>query len=163
MPLAAEAPATKAWPKDYQVTLTLTIRKSSARKDHRPFVAVWAEDEQGQPVRTISLWANERKYFKDLSMWWKFAKDKLDMVRAVTRATRPAGRYTIAWDGLDDAGKPVPPGKYKICVESNREKGTHSTGSVVITCAADKAEGKIDATREYEDVPVMYGPRGDKP
>jgi hypothetical protein len=50
----------------------------------------------------------------------------------VATATRPAGKYTLKWDGKDNAGKPVKPGKYTVILEAAREHGTyqdHAPGS----------------------------------
>ena len=40
-------------------------------------------------------------------------------------ATRGGGKYTIQWDGKDNAGKLVPAGKYTIYVEAAREHGSY--------------------------------------
>lgn len=47
------------------------------------------------------------------------------IVDTVTSATRPAGTYTLQWDGKDNAGKPVRPGAYTVCIEASREHGTY--------------------------------------
>jgi FAD:protein FMN transferase len=31
----------------------------------------------------------------------------------------------LQWDGMDNAGKPLPPGKYTISIEASREHGTY--------------------------------------
>jgi hypothetical protein len=35
---------------------------------------------------------------------------------SVSSATRPAGKYTLKWDGKDSQGKPAPPGKYTVFI-----------------------------------------------
>ena len=35
-------------------------------------------------------------------------------MKAVSRATRSPGKYTVVWDGKDDAGKALPQGTYTI-------------------------------------------------
>jgi hypothetical protein len=47
------------------------------------------------------------------------------LVDAVTSATRPAGKYTLLWDGKDNAGKAVSSGTYTVCIEASREHGTY--------------------------------------
>lgn len=159
-PRVKEGKEKGGWPKDYQVSLTLTLKKPTGRRAHRPYVAVWVEDGEGRRVRTITVWGNERKYLKELPAWWKVAKEKEELVAAVTRATRPAGRYQLVWDGLDDAGKPVGAGTYTIVVEVNREKGTYSKRSGTIVCGEEKAKGKVEGSAEFEEVVVEYGAGG---
>ena len=45
--------------------------------------------------------------------------------RLTTSATRPPGKYTLKWDGKDNAGKLVKPGKYTVVIEASREHGTY--------------------------------------
>jgi len=37
----------------------------------RPYVAVWIEDKQRNPVRTIQLWVGDDEWLKDLRSWWR--------------------------------------------------------------------------------------------
>ena len=48
-----------------------------------------------------------------------------EIAGSVASATRPAGKYTVKWDGKDAAGKPVKPGKYAVAIEAAREHGTY--------------------------------------
>jgi len=159
-PLGEEGP--RNWPAGFEVVINLTVKPAPRRRDYRPYVAVWAEDAEGRPVRTISLWGNETKYLKELPRWWRIARGRPGLVSAVARATRPPGRYRIVWDGLDDNNKPVPRGTYRIWVESNREKGTLCAGSAVINCGETESSATIPASAEYEEVQITYGPRGGK-
>jgi thiamine biosynthesis lipoprotein len=47
------------------------------------------------------------------------------LLDTVSSATRPPGSYTFEWDGKDDNGHLVKPGKYIVCIEAAREHGTH--------------------------------------
>jgi hypothetical protein len=40
---------------------------------------------------------------------------------SISSATRPAGKYSLKWDGKDDNGKPVKSGGYTVCVEVVRQ------------------------------------------
>ena len=48
-----------------------------------------------------------------------------DITSSVSSATRPAGKYSVKWDGKDDKGKWVNSGKYTVCIEAVREHGTY--------------------------------------
>lgn len=118
------------WNTDYEVTVGLNLNLIQGFRITRPYVAVWVEDEDGHPVRTIALWFNKLNFLHELTTWYG---DELlyrtdgarELVRSISSATRPAGQYTLQWNGTDDAGKLVKPGKYRVFVEASREHGTH--------------------------------------
>jgi hypothetical protein len=109
----------------------LAIRLELAGMGRRPYVAVWIEDKDRFPVRTVALWYDGKsRYLPELRAWSR--TDRLramaegsQIVNAVTSATRPAGKYTLQWDGKDNAGKPVSAGTYTVCIEASREHGTY--------------------------------------
>jgi thiamine biosynthesis lipoprotein len=147
------------WPDGYQVTLTLTLKKpSGGRKIKRPYVAVWIEDAEGKRVRTVAVWGKQRKYLPDLRAWWKVARDEAAWAESITRATRPAGKHSIAWDGENDQGQPLPPGTYTVVLEVNREHGTYAMKQGTIECGASPARGTIPSAAEFEEAPIVYGP-----
>ena len=48
-----------------------------------------------------------------------------DIAASTESATRPAGKYTLKWDGKDNTGKMVKPGKHTVNIEAAREHGTY--------------------------------------
>jgi thiamine biosynthesis lipoprotein ApbE len=146
-----------AWAADHQVSIALVLKEHSGRRAHRPYVAVWVEDANRKPVRTVAVWGSDSKYQRDLTRWVRSAPRDENVVKAVSRATRQPGKYTIVWDGVDDAGKPVPAGKYTVFVEINREHGDHTTTSVTIDCGgASTAHATGEASEEAEAIAVDY-------
>ncbi len=107
---------------------------ANARGLRRPYVAVWIEDGDGLPVRTLVLWFQNdgkgQRWLPDLRRWYrqdqvrKLAGDA-NVVETVARATRPPGRYEVIWDGKDDEGQPVDAGSYTLMIEAAREHGTY--------------------------------------
>jgi FAD:protein FMN transferase len=97
----------------------------------RPYLAVWIEDKDRFPVRTIALWYDGKsRYLPELRAWYR--ADRLramaegsQIVNAVTSPTRQTGKYTLQWDGKDNAGQLVAPGTYTVCIEASREHGTN--------------------------------------
>jgi thiamine biosynthesis lipoprotein ApbE len=160
----AKPPAkTGGWPAGYEVALTVILKTpppGGKRGPKRPYVAVWIEDESAQRVRTVAVWGNKRKYLPDLRTWWKVAREDEAWAQSVTRATRPAGQHRIAWDGLDDQGKPMPAGTYTVLLEVNREHGTHSIESGKIVCGKTTAKATINAATEFEAAEISFGPAG---
>jgi thiamine biosynthesis lipoprotein ApbE len=117
-----------AW-NGYELAITLELARSDNPRYRRPYVAVWVEDESRQPVRTISLWYERDRWLPELRAWYH--DDQIVRSRggltmgSTTSATRPPGKYTLKWDGKDDQGKLVKPGKYTICIEAAREHGDY--------------------------------------
>jgi FAD:protein FMN transferase len=151
-----------AWPEGFQVTVPIQLPQINiARRYRRPYVAVWVEDTNGKPVRTLTVWGNSQKYLKDLTDWWKIARDDRTLVKAVTRATRSPGKYSLVWDGKDDKGKPVGQGTYTIRIEVHREHGAHRRQSGKIECGTDPATVTLAKNDESGESVVQYG--GKKP
>lgn len=126
--ISAEKSAAE-WNTDYELTVGITLSLIQGFRITRPYVAVWVEDENGRPVKTIALWFNKLNFLHELNTWYG---DELlyrtdgarGLVSSISSATRPAGQYTLRWNGRDDEGKLVKPGKYKVFVEASREHGT---------------------------------------
>jgi thiamine biosynthesis lipoprotein len=128
----APAPLTKdkPWDPNYEVALSLElVTPEGGGRVHRPFVAVWVVDSKKKPVRQLALWYNKPRWLHDMSAWYATYNDQFaagnNSISSTTSATRPAGKYTLKWDGKDDQGNPVPQGSYTLMVEVAREHGTH--------------------------------------
>lgn len=107
--------------------IQLEIPAIETSQYHRPYVAVWVEDEQQSPVRLIALWTEKPDWLKDLRRFWrKIGRSDNQLVDAVSGATRKPGSYTVEWDGKDDKGANLPAGKYTLFVEAAREQGGRS-------------------------------------
>ena len=106
----------------YQIDITLPVIEQG--QYHRPYVALWIEDEQRVAQRSVLVWMKKDKWLVDLKRYWRrVARANRPIVDGVTGATKGAGTHTIMWDGLDDQGNPLPSGNYSVCLEAAREKG----------------------------------------
>ena len=148
-----------AWPTGYEVSIQLNLKTVEMMRVRRPYVAVWAEDTNGNLVRNIEAWANKQKYLPDLDEWWKINGRSYNSI-SITKPTRDPGRYRLVWNGLDDRGRPVPPGTYQIIVETNREHGNYYKRSTSILCGPKPSSASLPGTPEIETVAIEYGPRG---
>jgi FAD:protein FMN transferase len=149
--------ATKGWGDKNEVTVMLKLRTFEGRRGKRPYVAVWAETEQGAVVKNIAVWIGPNRWWSELYSWWKLHEGK--DLNPITRATRQAGDYKLVWDGLGDNGKPVPAGNYRIFVEVNREHGTYAKQQGVLACGGEKTSITLKESAEFEAVHIEYGPR----
>lgn len=119
--------AEKPWDAKHELVIDFEFNRIEGNS-HRPFAAIWVENEQKVAVRNLALWYNKTKWVPDLRNWYRINGEKFkenkDNYASVTGATRNPGKYTIKWDGKDDKGTFVPQGKYTIIIESSKEHGT---------------------------------------
>lgn len=160
-PPATSAVQPDAWPKDFQVSINLELKPPGQGRSKRPYVAVWIEDASHKVIRTVAIWGTKDKYISDLSHWWMAAggEQAYSQFKAISRATRAPGKYSLVWDGLDDQGKVVPKGSYTVCVEINRENGHHAQESVELPCRDEQKSADLSATAESEGSTIAYGPK----
>jgi hypothetical protein len=128
---APTGPGPKAgqWDESFELTISVELASFGGRS-RRPYLAIWVEDENKFPVRTIALWYDKDRYLPELKAWYRGDRlrsmaEKTDLAHSVSSATRSAGRYTFQWDGKDNAGRLVKPGKYTVFIEAAREHGSH--------------------------------------
>ncbi len=114
---------------DFELIVNLEIKLQNEQFTKRPYVAVWIEDQNHAPVRTVALWHERDRYLPELRAWYlkyrgAYNSDK-SFLGSVSSATRSPGKYTVKWDGKDDKGNIVPPGTYTLKIEASREHGTY--------------------------------------
>jgi hypothetical protein len=139
-----------------ELEIQVELPKIDTGTYHRPYVAVWIENEQQQPVRLIEAWLEKPDWIKDLRRFWrKLGRSEPQLVDAKTGATKGPGSYKVRWDGKDEQGKTVAAGTYVLFVEAAREQGGRNLakqafkwdGSAVqIEIKASKELGKIQLT-----------------
>ena len=167
--LTSAAPPKNPWPGDHRVTLEFTLVNSTGkRKFKRHYTAAWVENERGDVVKLLALWAKrkELKHVKDLDAFWDAwsADHEYDDLKAVARPSRPPGNYTLEWDGTDMEGKPVGAGTYRVNVDINREDGPpnkkerHTHSRVVLVCNRKATEESAEDQAELKSVSASYGP-----
>jgi hypothetical protein len=134
MPAASGANATQAaasgmWDTSMELAVDFQIPLIGGAAK-RPFIALWIEDADRFPIRTIALWYHEDRWLTESKAWYRADRlrgmsETTSIVRTIGAATRPPGKYTLKWDGKDNAGNPVKAGTYTVLLESVREHGTY--------------------------------------
>jgi thiamine biosynthesis lipoprotein ApbE len=156
-PFLPQARAETNWPHGYRLTVALPLKAGHSSK--RPYVAVWVEDSSGKLIRILGFWANKSKYYATLSTLWSILGGNETQLKSVSRATRPAGKYELQWDGLDNQHRPVSLGSYRITVETNQEHGTYARQTGTIDLGESPTSINLPATTNFDEVLVQYGPR----
>jgi thiamine biosynthesis lipoprotein len=119
----------QAWNPDFELTVAVELARPGGMAK-RPYAAVWVEDKDMSPVRTIVLWFGKSRYLPELKAWYRDYRlramaEGTYIINSVASATRPPGSYTFKWDGKDQQGKLVKPGTYFVLIEVAREHGTY--------------------------------------
>lgn len=161
--LVTVAPATKIvatqkdWTKEIVIGLELAPQQGYAK---RPFAAVWIEDKDNKTVKTIALWYNKGRWLPDLRDWYRkngnsLSADPSTFV-SITSSTRSPGKYTLKWDGKDDKGTTLKPGKYTVHIEVAREHGGYDLLEQEINCANADQQFTLKGNSEVGSFNLAY-------
>ena len=112
-----------------ELLVKLELPRIDDPRYRRPYVAVWVEDKDKYPVRTIALWFQKPRYLHDMTAWYRDDQvrnlsEGTDISATVSSATRPPGSYTLSWDGKDNAGKLVKAGTYTVVIALPERRGS---------------------------------------
>ena len=129
IPMGTLYAAEPSWPQGFELEISLELNRANSF-GRRPYVAVWIEDKDHFPLRTVNVWFDKYRYLNELRAWYK--SDRLravtegkELIDSVSSATRAPGKYTLKWDGKDNQGKYVAAGNYTVFIEATREHGTY--------------------------------------
>lgn len=145
-------------PKGAKVSIALTLPELNTTMYARPYVAVWVEDKERKVVKNISLWTGRQtEWLKDIRTWWrKFGRYHVADIDGYSSATKPAGNYTILWDGTSEQGSLVPQGQYTLYIEVVREHGGRDILKQVINLDEKSQSWQLAAAAEVGPVTVHY-------
>jgi thiamine biosynthesis lipoprotein ApbE len=178
-PLSARASGvsntTDAAPMAHELVVNFEINQPEDAKGgryRRPYVAVWLEDAEGKPVRTLALWISHGgpgpRWISDLKRWHKNDEirrriDKKDLIYTISKPTRRPGQYQVVWDWKDDRGKPVSGGEYTVLIEAAREHGTYQLIRQKVTLADKPFSEELKGNVEIKSAVIEYRPRSQHP
>jgi hypothetical protein len=118
-------------------TLTVTATTSSTGGNYAPknIVAIWIEDNQGNFVKTLLAYAQNRK--THLNTWeasTTAAGSPFNTVDAITGATKTShGTRTCTWNGTGVNGAQVADGTYRIRMELTDKNNTGNFSTFTFT------------------------------
>ena len=154
----------KSWLEGAKLTVEFEFNRPDSRRYRRPYVAVWVENEEGFPVRTLALWLLEGKgsrWHRDLRRWYKQERVRQDaeegrLIGTISEATRPPGKYKLVWDGKDNQGKLVTQGTYTLYIESAREHGPYEISKATIVIGSENQQGEIEGKEDLKSATYEY-------
>ena len=133
--------------------IQLELPKIDAHPYHKPFVAVWLETGEREPIETIAIWYDDAEWLKDLRQWWRklgrkqHADGQLD---GLSGATQKPGIHSIHWQGT------TPKDAY-INIEVVREEGGRSYHRELIQ-TQKSATYTIAGSYEYGEIKIQINP-----
>lgn len=136
--------------------LKIEVPRLNVSEYHRPYVAIWIQDEQGNVAVDLAVWYQSRgagkeegtKWLPDLRQWWRRSGRKLeDRVDAISGPTPAPGEHTLK-PSAEQLAK-LAPGKYTLFVEAAREVGGREMLELPFawpaeTAATHQAQGKTE-------------------
>lgn len=114
-----------------EVSLELEVPRLQVAEYHRPYVAVWLENDQGRHLADLALWYDLKlrnnegtTWLKDMRLWWRRSGRQLSFpVDGFTGATRAPGLHQVALASMQQVLAELEPGQYRIMIEAAREVG----------------------------------------
>ncbi|MEO8592993.1 MAG: DUF2271 domain-containing protein [Candidatus Solibacter sp.] len=157
--------AAAAWDPSMELTIHLELAHLDGIRARRPYVAAWIEDKDKFAVRTVALWFDKTRWLPELRAWNRDERVRAlaegsDITSSVSSATRPPGKYTLKWDGKDNAGKPVKPGKFTVCLEVTREHGTYQVYRQEMDFTGTPKQIELAPNNEVAAASLDYGKKG---
>jgi thiamine biosynthesis lipoprotein len=165
---AAFVPTVKAvsgvWDPAFELSLEINLPRIDDARYRRPYVAVWIEDADHFPVRTLTLWTQNARWLPELKQWYRGDQirnlsEGTDISRTVSSATRPPGKYSLKWDGKDNDGKPVKAGTYSVVIEASREHGGYQIDRKAISFTGKPDQATLPGGQELGSVVLDYRKR----
>lgn len=145
-------------PAGFAVEVGFDLPKIDVANYKRPYVVVWVTDANKAPVKTLLLLGTKQEYMEDSYVWWRrWGRKQTAKIDSMAKPTRAPGRYTVGWDGTNDAGQRMPQGRYIIHIESTREHGGHSYQAFEVELGAKPVAAKAAASAELGASNVHYG------
>jgi thiamine biosynthesis lipoprotein ApbE len=158
------ASKTAATPHDLLVEFEISKPDQGGRY-RRPYVAVWVEDADGFPVKTLSLFLMADnpgpRWHRDLRRWYSSDQvrqlvDDTKLIGTISKPSRNPGKYKVSWDGTDDQGQLLKDGAYTLYIEAAREHGTYQLMKQAIQLGGENYQHALKGNVEIGSASVTY-------
>lgn len=154
-------PTDQRWPRDWALELIYTApRKQDVRSaDFRtPYMVMWITDEDGEPVRTLTMVGRDARWQRDNFIWWaNYRSNAPQIVGQRSEGTSLSGRYSLYWRGVDDVWDAVPLGRYTLHIETSQERGKHSHRTVPLNIGREGFSASLPFMEDSGGLQISYG------
>ncbi len=153
------------WDERFELAITFTIGDPrGGMRARRPYVVVYIDDAEANPVRTVSLWAQDASWVRELRRWYRgerarSAAQGTSLLSTVTSPTRNPGRYTVVWDGRDDLGEFVSQGEYFVCLETIRQGSSDYFTREPFTLEATPFVAQMEPYGTFQEIELAFRER----
>ena len=153
------------WDERFELAITFTIGDPrGGMRARRPYVVVYIDDAEANPVRTVSLWAQDASWVRELRRWYRgerarSAAQGTSLLSTVTSPTRNPGRYTVVWDGRDDLGELVSQGEYFVCLETIRQGSSDYFTREPFTLEATPFVAQMEPYGTFREIELVFRER----
>ncbi len=126
-----------------ELEIRVELPKLNVAEYHKPYLALWLEDEQGAHVANIALLYDAKmrnnegeKWLKDLRQWWRKSGRTLAFpIDGVTGATKGPGVHHFTFTLPQN----LHAGNYQVRVEAAREVGGRELVTLPVTLPVKKS------------------------
>ncbi|WP_237228547.1 DUF2271 domain-containing protein [Rubinisphaera sp. JC750] len=151
-----------------ELEVTVEIPRLRVSEYHRPYVAVWIQDENNRVAANLAVWYQLKhptdqsgtKWLPDLRQWWRRTGRGLELpIDGLSGATKPAGEHKLSFSTSDKQLADLKPGKYTLLVEASREVGGRELLEIEFTWPAQKKQNfRVSGKEELGTINLTIQP-----
>ncbi|HMY81234.1 MAG TPA: DUF2271 domain-containing protein [Agitococcus sp.] len=150
-----------------ELAVNVQIPSLNVAEYHRPYVAIWIEDDSQKFMANLAVWYDLKKrdnggtkWLKDLRQWWRKSGRELTMpVDGVSGATRNVGEHQLSFSDKNTPLDKLAAGRYQLVVEAAREGGGREVLKVPFEWLSKKAhQNSAQGQEELGKVTVAVKP-----
>ncbi len=144
------------------LTVSTTTSETGGNYAPRNIVAIWVENENGDFIKTLMAYAQNR--ITHLNTWQArtaAAGVEYDRTDAITGATRTShGTRECLWNGLDYNQNLMADGTYYVWMELTDKNGTGNYSSFAFTKGIDQELQNPSNVPSFSDITILWEPSG---
>lgn len=141
-----------------KVSIQYEIPELAVQPYHRPYVAIWIENNDRDGIETLDVQHEKKKWLKDMRQWWRrIGRSETPPYDAVSSATKKPGKYKLEW--ISD--KVVDPKitEYWLVIEAAREEGGRELLRQKVLLGTSEAQSYIlNGKSELGEISIEISP-----
>jgi len=143
-----------------KLSVTVTTSEAGGKYKPRNVIAIWIENEQGNFIKTLLVYANKRK--THLNNWQASTAavgseyNKVDAISGATKSSHTT--RDCSWDGTDHTGSIVADGKYYVRMELTDKNSTGNNSSFLFTKGTNPDEQNPSNESSFSSVSINWTP-----